>query len=84
MLIQLLLEILKNRPIISLMLSFLSRFPAPSIAQPQRINNTEIWEVIRSPEGRIENIIIHRNVVVNGEERTQAPEVPLRRVMELE
>jgi hypothetical protein len=85
MLIQLLLEILRNRPIISLILSLLTGGAATATpAQPQRVSNTELWEIRRSPEGRIENIIIHRNVVVNGAENTYTAAEPMRRVLELD
>ncbi len=85
MLIQLLLEILRNRPIISLILSLLTGGAATvTPAQPQRVSNTELWEPRRSPEGRIENIVIHRNVVVNGAENTYTAAEPVRRVLELD
>jgi predicted metal-dependent TIM-barrel fold hydrolase len=85
MLLQLLLEILRNRPIINLILSLLTGGAATATTiQPQRVSNTEMWEIVRSPEGRIENIIIHRNVVVNGAENTHTAAEPVRRVLELD
>jgi predicted metal-dependent TIM-barrel fold hydrolase len=85
MLIQLLLEILRNRPIINLILSLLTGGAATATTvQPQRVSNTEMWEIVRSPEGRIENIVIHRNVVVNGAENTYTAAEPVRRVLELD
>jgi predicted metal-dependent TIM-barrel fold hydrolase len=85
MLLKLLLEILKNRPIINLILSLLTGGAATATTvQPQRVSNTEMWEIVRSPEGRIENIVIHRNVVVNGAENTYTAAEPVRRVLELD
>jgi predicted metal-dependent TIM-barrel fold hydrolase len=85
MLLQLLLEILRNRPIINLILSLLTGGAATATTvQPQRVSNTEMWEIVRSPEGRIENIVIHRNVVVNGAENTYTAAEPVRRVLELD
>jgi predicted metal-dependent TIM-barrel fold hydrolase len=85
MLLQLLLEILRNRPIINRILSLLTGGAATATTvQPQRVSNTEMWEIVRSPEGRIENIVIHRNVVVNGAENAHTAAEPMRRVLELD
>jgi len=83
MIIGLLLDVLRRRPLISFILSLLTGFSSTVPTQPQTVQNKEVWEIVRTPEGRIQNVVIHRRLVYGAENNT-VDESPGNRLIELD
>lgn len=75
-LVELILQILMNRPIIRLILSIIRGINSYHMgASPINARNLEEWEIVRSNDGQIQKIIIHRNLKIGYAEQESEDKV---------